>query len=159
MSVEETRGAPRLRPAGRDRGRVSDERFRGLRIFDISDLTAPVQVGAVQTCRGSHTHSVVSADDERIVVYNSGTSGIRDQDELEAASTRCPATSARRCSASTSSRFPWPIPAGAHRRQPGGVRRPETGALAGLWRGGDHGDGTQEPRAPTSATTSPCSPA
>ena len=36
------------------------ERFRGIRIFDISDLTMPMQVGAVQTCRGSHTHSVVS---------------------------------------------------------------------------------------------------
>ena len=59
MSVEQSRG--RL-----DCGRegitedVSDERFRGIRIFDISDLAFPVQVGAVQTCRGSHTHSVVS---------------------------------------------------------------------------------------------------
>ena len=44
---------------------VSDERFRGLRIFDISDATRPRQVGPVQTCRGSHTHSVVSADADR----------------------------------------------------------------------------------------------
>jgi hypothetical protein len=43
---------------------ASPERFRGIRIFDISDLTNPKQVGAVQTCRGSHTHSVVSGPTE-----------------------------------------------------------------------------------------------
>ena len=61
------------------------ERFRGIRIFDISDLTKPTQVGLVQTCRGSHTHSVVSVDtnDEKIIVYNSGTSSIRDQEEMD----------------------------------------------------------------------------
>ena len=64
-------------------GRVSEERFRGLRIFDISDITRPKQVGLVQTCRGSHTHSIVSADDESIIVYNSGTSYVRDNEELE----------------------------------------------------------------------------
>ena len=55
---------------------VSPERFRGIRIFDISDLANPVQVGQVQTCRGSHTHSVVSGPgrDGKIIVYNSGTS-------------------------------------------------------------------------------------
>ncbi len=42
-------------------GRVNEERFRGLRIFDISDITRPRQVGLVQTCRGSHTHSIVEA--------------------------------------------------------------------------------------------------
>jgi len=53
--------------------------------FDISDLAFPVQVGDVQTCRGSHTHSVVSgpSSDGKILVYNSGTSRIRDQEELE----------------------------------------------------------------------------
>ena len=40
--------------------RVSRERFRGVRIFDISDLKKPKQVAAVQTCRGSHTHTLVS---------------------------------------------------------------------------------------------------
>ena len=60
---------------------VSTDRFRGLRIFDISDRTRPVQVGAVQTCRGSHTHSVISGPgkDGRIIVYNSGTSGVREE--------------------------------------------------------------------------------
>src|SRR6202167_1981704 len=33
------------------------DRFRGVRIFDISDVQNPKQVAAVQTCRGSHTHT------------------------------------------------------------------------------------------------------
>ena len=33
--------------------------FLGVRIFDISNIEAPVQVGGVQTCRGSHTHTLV----------------------------------------------------------------------------------------------------
>ena len=61
---------------------VSEERFRGLRIFDISNPVAPRPVGQVQTCRGSHTHSVVSSDENTIVVYNSGTSSIRDEEEM-----------------------------------------------------------------------------
>lgn len=73
MSVEQTRGRVDcgLQGVAED---VSEERFRGLRIFDISDLTAVRQVGQVQTCRGSHTHSIVAHDDEKIIVYNSGTS-------------------------------------------------------------------------------------
>ena len=84
MSVEQTRG--RL-DCGREgvNDDVSEDRFRGIRIFDISDLTRPVQVGAVQTCRGSHTHSVVAGPDDegKIIVYNSGTSRVRDEEELE----------------------------------------------------------------------------
>ena len=59
MSVEQTRGRLDCGLEGVTED-VSPERFRGLRILDISDLRRPVQVGAVQTCRGSHTHSVVS---------------------------------------------------------------------------------------------------
>ncbi|MDQ3038694.1 MAG: DUF305 domain-containing protein, partial [Pseudomonadota bacterium] len=81
MSAEETRGRIDCGLQGVT-GDVSKERFRGLRIFDISDLARPKQVGAVQTCRGSHTHSVVSSDDKRIVVYNSGTGSVRKQKEL-----------------------------------------------------------------------------
>ncbi|MCL4672375.1 MAG: DUF305 domain-containing protein, partial [Sphingomonadaceae bacterium] len=62
--------------------KVSKDRFRGLRVFDISDITRPRQVGQVQTCRGSHTHSIVSQDAKRLIVYNSGTSGVRDSEEL-----------------------------------------------------------------------------
>ena len=64
---------------------ASPDRFRGLRIFDISDLSRPKQVGAVQTCRGSHTHSVVTGPtpDGKILVYNSGTGSVREEEELE----------------------------------------------------------------------------
>lgn len=63
---------------------VSKDRLRGLRIFDISDLDNPVNVGNVQTCRGSHTHSVLvdPDDDENVYVYISGSAGIRSPEEL-----------------------------------------------------------------------------
>src|SRR3546814_21039041 len=59
MSVEQTRGRVDCGHGGVTKD-ASPERFRGLRIFDIGDPTRPVQVGQVQTCRGSHPHSVVS---------------------------------------------------------------------------------------------------
>ena len=79
MSVEQTRGRVDCGLQGISDD-VSTERFRGLRIFDISDLSTPVQVGQVQTCRGSHTHSIVTEDADKIIIYNSGTSSIRDED-------------------------------------------------------------------------------
>ncbi|MCI0516574.1 MAG: DUF305 domain-containing protein, partial [Woeseiaceae bacterium] len=84
MSVEQTRGRLDCGLEGVTVD-VSPDRFRGIRIFDISDLTRPVQVGAVQTCRGSHTHSVISGPgkDGKIIVYNSGTSAVRDEKEME----------------------------------------------------------------------------
>ncbi|MGH8167258.1 MAG: DUF305 domain-containing protein, partial [Woeseiaceae bacterium] len=63
MSVEQTRGRVDcgLQSVSEE---ISPERFRGLRIFDLSDLARPVQVGAVQTCRGSHTHTVVAGPND-----------------------------------------------------------------------------------------------
>jgi len=63
---------------------VSPERFRGVRIFDITNIENPVQVAAVQTCRGSHTHSLVTrpGDTQNVYIYVSGTSGVRPGDEL-----------------------------------------------------------------------------
>ena len=54
-------------------------RFQGVRIFDISNIASPVQVAAVQTCRGSHTHTLVEDNDDpdNIYVYVSGTAGVR----------------------------------------------------------------------------------
>jgi hypothetical protein len=82
MSAEETRartdcGAPSA-PTG------SPLRFRGVRIFDISNLDAPVQVATVQTCRGSHTHTVLKSpsDDANLYVYVQGTGGVRSSTEL-----------------------------------------------------------------------------
>jgi len=66
------------------RDTVSKDRLRGLRIFDISDISNPRNVGNVQTCRGSHTHTVVThpTDRENIYVYISGSAGVRSPSEL-----------------------------------------------------------------------------
>ncbi len=63
---------------------VSAERLRGLRIFDISDIEHPRNVGSVQTCRGSHTHSVLvdPKDSANVYVYISGSSQVRSPSEL-----------------------------------------------------------------------------
>jgi len=60
------------------------DRFRGVRIFDISDVKNPKQVGAVQTCRGSHTHTLVvdPKDKDNVYIYVSGTSFVRQPEEL-----------------------------------------------------------------------------
>ena len=63
---------------------VSAERLRGLRIFDISDIAHPKNVGNVQTCRGSHTHTVLvdPKDSENVYVYISGSARVRSPNEL-----------------------------------------------------------------------------
>src|SRR5689334_15407968 len=68
------------------------DRFRGVRIFDISDITKPKQVAAVQTCRGSHTHTLVTDpnDKNNIYVYVSGTSFVRPGEELAGCSGETP---------------------------------------------------------------------
>lgn len=73
---------------------ASKDRFRGVRIFDISDVRNPKQVGAVQTCRGSHTHTLVTdpKDSSNIFVYVSGTSFVRQNEELAGCSDGPPDT-------------------------------------------------------------------
>ncbi len=63
---------------------VSKERFRGIRIFDATDLKHPKYIASVQTCRGSHTHTVVEdpKDKANVYVYISGSSGVRPESEL-----------------------------------------------------------------------------
>ncbi|MGH7604749.1 MAG: LVIVD repeat-containing protein [Gemmatimonadaceae bacterium] len=63
---------------------VSTARLRGLRIFDISDLSNPKNVGNVQTCRGSHTHTLLvdPKDPANVYVYISGSAGVRSPKEL-----------------------------------------------------------------------------
>jgi len=74
------------------RERISPERFRGIRIFDISDILNPKYVGNVQTCRGSHTHSVLvdPRDAENVYVYVSGSAPVRPAEELVGCSDRPP---------------------------------------------------------------------
>ncbi len=63
---------------------VSHERLRGIRIFDISDISSPQYVANVQTCRGSHTHTVLKhpGDDDNVYIYVSGSSSVRPPEEL-----------------------------------------------------------------------------
>ncbi len=146
MSVEQTRGRVDCGLEGVT-GDVSTERFRGLRIFDISDPTRPVQVGAVQTCRGSHTHSVVAGpgEDRRIIVYNSGTSTVREEDELQGCIGEIPGDERTALFRIDVIEIPVDDPGSARIvDSPAVFADPETGVLAGLWRGGDHGDDTQE---------------
>ncbi|MFN4038475.1 MAG: DUF305 domain-containing protein [Erythrobacter sp.] len=143
MSVEQTRGRVDCGLQG-VAGEVSPERFRGLRIFDITDLARPRQVGLVQTCRGSHTHSVVRADDKTIVVYNSGTAGIRDGKELAGCVGEVPGDSRTALFRVDVIEIPVANPAAARIvKSPTVFADEETGEIAGLWQGGDHGDGTQ----------------
>ncbi|MCH8253799.1 MAG: hypothetical protein IID06_00435 [Gemmatimonadetes bacterium] len=67
---------------------VSHDRLRGIRIFDISDIRNPKYVANVQTCRGSHTHSLLKHpdDDENVYIYVSGSAPVRPEDELEGCS-------------------------------------------------------------------------
>src|SRR5262249_37783947 len=63
---------------------ISKLRVRGIRVFDISDIKRPKLVTTVQTCRGSHTHTVVpkQGDDRDVFIYVSGTAGVRSADEV-----------------------------------------------------------------------------
>ncbi|MGQ0701934.1 MAG: LVIVD repeat-containing protein, partial [Gemmatimonadales bacterium] len=76
------------------RDSVSTERLRGIRIFDVSDLDNPKNVANVQTCRGSHTHSVLvdPKDAENIYVYVSGSAPVRSPTELAGCTQENPET-------------------------------------------------------------------
>ena len=119
----------------------------------------PKQIAAVQTCRGSHTHTLVidPKDKANVYIYGSGTGTVRSGEELAGCSGGTRKTiPTRRSSASTSSRCRWRRP----KRRASSIGRAflptrATGAIAGLWPGGDHGPGTQKTsRRPTNATTS-----
>jgi hypothetical protein len=121
------------------------DRFRGVRIFDISDIQNPRQVAAVQTCRGSHTHTLVvdPNDKNNVYLYVSGTSFVRPAEELAG------------CSGGTPDKNPdtalfridvikVPIAApqtAAIVSSPRVFIDPRTGALNGLNNGGSHPDG------------------
>jgi len=155
MSVQETRGRLDCGLEGVPEP-VSNDRVKGIRIFDVSDFTNPIQVGAVQTCRGSHTHTVVSDPNTvsgNIYVYVSGTSPVRDDEELAGCSDDSPFEDPN------SALFRIEvieIPAdnpGAARivNRPFIFADPGSDSLAALWDGGDHGEGTQ-----TTSQTNQC---
>ena len=142
MSVEENRSRIDCGLEGVNSD-SSPERFRGIRIFDISNLYKPKQVGAVQTCRGSHTHSVVSSDRDKIIVYNSGTGRVRDTEEKE----ECFGWDGGGSSYFSIDVIEIPIKNPSKSKivkSPRVFMDMKTGNVAGLWRGGDHGDDTQD---------------
>jgi hypothetical protein len=125
----------------------SPDRIKGIRIFDITDVSQPKQVAEVQTCRGSHTHTLVidPKDKDNIYVYISGSAGVRPAEELAG------------CSGADPDKDPdtalftivvIKVPL-AHPEQakvvasPRIFTDPETGNANGLWKGGNHGEGTQ----------------
>ncbi len=71
---------------------VSHERLRGIRIFDITDIAHPRYLTNVQTCRGSHTHTVVTSpyDTANVYIYVSGTAPVRSPTELTGCSSAPP---------------------------------------------------------------------
>jgi hypothetical protein len=71
---------------------VSHDRLRGIRIFDITDIANPRPITEVQTCRGSHTHTVVTApsDTDNVYIYVSGSAPVRSPNELAGCSDALP---------------------------------------------------------------------
>jgi hypothetical protein len=146
MSVEQPRGRVDCGTQGVE-APVSAERFRGVRVFDISDLEKPRQIAAVQTCRGSHTHTLLVDPKDRanIYIYGSGTSGVRSAEELAGCSGLRPEEDPNTALFSIDV-IQVPLAAPEKARI---VNRPRifadtrSGAIAGLWPGGDHGRGTQ----------------
>jgi len=145
MSVEQGRGRTDCGLQGVSED-ISPQRFRGLRIFDISDITRPRQVGQVQTCRGSHTHSVVKGPegDGRILVYNSGTSGVRKGEELAGCIGSVPGDERTALFRIDIIEIPVANPAAARIIASPGVFADESGRLAGLAKGGKLVDEGQE---------------
>ena len=148
-SVEQTRGRIDCGVQG-VQGPVSGERMRGIRIFDISTLSAPRQVAVVQTCRGSHTHTLVVDPDDRanIYIYGSGTGAVRSAEELAECSGKDPKEDPNTALFSIDViQIPLAAPERARIvNRPRIFADPATGAISGLWQGGNHGPGTQTTR-------------
>ena len=147
MSVEQTRGRLDCGTQGVATP-VSAERFRGVRIFDITDLNKPRQVAAVQTCRGSHTHTLVldPKDPANIYVYGSGTSSVRSGEEL-AGCAKEPEDPNTALFSIDVIKVPLASPdKAAIVNRPRIFSDPQTGAFGGLQKGGDRGPGTQPAR-------------
>jgi hypothetical protein len=129
------------------------DRFRGVRIFDISDVRNPKQVAAVQTCRGSHTHTLVvdPKDKDNVYIYVSGTSFVRQPEELAGCSgekpDKDPNTALFRIEV-----IKVPVAAPQDAKVVSSPRvfiDPRTGALNGLNNGGTHGKAGAEKPADT----------
>lgn len=127
---------------------ANPDRFRGVRIFDISDIANPKQVAAVQSCRGSHTHTLVidPKDKDNVYIYISGTGKVRPEEELAGCSGGEPDTNPNTALFRIDI-IKVPL---AHPEEAKIVSSPriftdeKTGVINGLWKGGNHGEGTQK---------------
>jgi hypothetical protein len=124
-------------------------RFRGVRIFDISDIKNPKQVAAIQTCRGSHTHTLLEdpKDKDNVYIYVSGTSFVRQGEELAGCSGEAPDkdpnTSLFRIDVI---KVPLAAPQDAKVvSSPRVFIDARTGSLNGLNNGGSHDKGAEKP--------------
>lgn len=134
---------------------VVSERFRGVRIFDISDIDNPKQITTVQTCRGSHTHTLVTDPNDKanLYVYVSGTAGVRSPTELAGCSGR-PAEEDPNTSLFQVEVIQVPLDRPQDAKIVNIARvfaDASTGNPDGLAKAGDHGPGTQ-----TTAPTNMC---
>jgi hypothetical protein len=130
-------------PAGQDdKPAAQKERFRGVRIFDITDIRNPKQVAAVQTCRGSHTHTLVTDpnDKNNVYIYVSGTSFVRPGEELAGCSDESPDKNPNTALFRIDViKVPLSAPQNAQVvSSPRVFMDPKTGALNGLSSGGSH---------------------
>jgi hypothetical protein len=143
--------------AGKEKERripvAQKDRFRGVRIFDISDIKNPKQLAAVQTCRGSHTHTLVvdPNDKHNVYIYVSGTSFVRQAEELAGCSgekpDKDPNTALFRIDVI---QVPLAAPQDAKVvSSPRVFMDPRTGALNGLSNGGSHGKDDEKKPADT----------
>jgi len=143
-------------PAGAEKDKkrrppaAQKDRFRGVRIFDISDIKNPKQVAAVQTCRGSHTHTLVvdPNDKDNVYIYVSGTSFVRQTEELAGCSGE-PADKDPNTALFRIDVIKVPVAAPQDSKVVSSPRvfiDPRTGALNGLNNGGTHGKkGSEKP--------------
>ena len=142
-------------PAGEEKKKkgppaAQKDRFRGVRVFDISDIKNPKQVAAVQTCRGSHTHTLLADpnDKDNVYIYVSGTSFVRQPEELAGCSgekpDKDPNTALFRIDII---KVPLAAPQDAKVvSSPRIFIDPRTGAINGLSSGGTHGKkGAEKP--------------
>ena len=129
------------------------DRFRGVRIFDISDIKNPKQVAAVQTCRGSHTHTLVldPNDKNNVYIYVSGTSFVRQTEELAGCSGEAPDKDPNTALFRIDIiKVPVAAPQDAKIvSSPRLFMDARTGALNGLNNGGSHGDEKEKKPADT----------
>ncbi len=125
------------------------DRFRGVRIFDISDISNPKQVAAVQTCRGSHTHTLVTdpKDKNNVYIYVSGTSFVRQGEELAGCSGGMPDKD-QNTALFRIDVIKVPVAAPQNAKivsSPRVFMDPRTNAIAGLSSAATHGKGTPSP--------------